>query len=602
MSQKLKKTVLFKKQKQKNGSDTEQNEAEQLKGSSNQMKAKLDQKKNDLETKEIQSQIESLIKNYQCQLKTDSPLQKIPNQSKEQIQQQKGSKIQQSNINILDSQANHRSFERDLIELESILDLKLIKEYAERGNEAVQKIENKDILILIGATGAGKTTSLYYFLGHPMLEEDFEIDDQDGNKEKQFKRVIGSKVKLENAKIGNTDVSETQFLNIFDMEYQQKKFLLTKSPGFKDKRKLEIDLTNNINTIKMLKACKSIRFILLINYFDIIAERGASFREAALIAAKMLNGSDFERNLESVCVFYTKVKEADLKSIRTSIVSIKNGINSLDMMGSYDKKLLIIFLNYLIDQIDEEKSMILNPLDGDQRIDVLQKIFSKASIQNPDQKLNSFSFSKESESQLKLYCNLVQSKIEYYSNQFKFQEISKLLSLLQELYDQIQYQQIDLLFKTCQMEIVYQFQNKLKNEVYHIIENLKNNNKFHQFEINIYKQTNYQLKVWEENSYPHFSNSNIESYEIKDLIKMYESLDQINEVLGTEYQQKDKNYWNNYQHKNKQIYIILCIESIGIQVLVIYAHSKLVFRMDFYIPMYDTELKVSQYPKHTLNI
>lgn len=81
--------------------------------------------------------------------------------------------------------------------------------------------------------------------------------------------------------------------------------MLSDSPGFKDKRKLEIDLTNNLNIMKVLRACNSVRFLFLVNYHEIKTDRGGAFRDTALIAAKMLSGKDFRNNIKSLSVFYS---------------------------------------------------------------------------------------------------------------------------------------------------------------------------------------------------------------------------------------------------------------------------------------------------------
>lgn len=46
--------------------------------------------------------------------------------------------------------------------------------------------------------------------------------------------------------IGNKKVSHTQFLRVFKTKDKIPRFLLD-SPGYKDKRELEIDITNSLN-------------------------------------------------------------------------------------------------------------------------------------------------------------------------------------------------------------------------------------------------------------------------------------------------------------------------------------------------------------------
>ncbi|KAL4473750.1 hypothetical protein ABPG74_022614 [Tetrahymena malaccensis] len=565
----------------KNEQSIEKNEmslqpnSEQFQKLAQQSQKYPDQKSNGLDAKEIQSQKE-------CSFNESLNMKKLQIQSDEKIQQYYDCCQIQQNINESKSQAPPCPFQKDLLELKSYINIELLNEYVDKGAKTVEEVENKDVLILIGTTGVGKTTTLLYLLGYQMQEEDFKIEylDEQGNKQVTTKKVIESKEKLEKARIGNTNVSETQFLNVFNIQHKKKKFLLSDSPGFRDKRKLEIDLSNNLNTMNMLKACKSIRFIFLVNYFELKAERGAPFTDTALIAAKMLNGSDFEKNLESVCVFYTQAQGVNLINIRTEIISVKKDIKSQHTISTQDKDLLTKFLNYLIDQIDEDDSMILNPLDNGNRQTVLEKIFNKNEMKEPYQKISSFSFSVESESRIKLYCNLVKQKIEYYSSQFQFYEISTLLSLLSDLSLNISNEYIDQLIESQQTKIERDFKQKLENQIQEVIENIKNGNRFHEYQINNLNQSNQQLKEWDEYKYPHFTFSkigqkflvqqiseqfnkhfmdvNLEGLVFENLIQIFLSLRYLHEVLGEEYLQmksliSEKIIYLMYEQKEKNI-------------------------------------------------
>ncbi|KAL4467243.1 hypothetical protein ABPG72_005868 [Tetrahymena utriculariae] len=528
----------------------------------------LDQKKNTQDAKELHSQKEQFNTNKETLLKINSSnrqelFNQCQKQSDEEIQKQQDCIIQQNQpkISYLDSQFCQNHFEKDLQEIKSSINLDLIQEYLQKGNETKIKVQNKDVSIIIGATGAGKTTTFLYLAGYQMQQEEFtfENSDEQGNKEIIKKTVIGSAEKLENAKIGNTKVSETQFLNVDCIEYENQKLFISDSPGFKDKRQLEIDLTNSLNTMKMLKACQSIRFIFLVNYFDLMAEKATPFIETALIFVKMLNGDKFETNLKSVSVFYTQAQGVMLEKIRNEIISVKEGIKQLNMINSSDQKLLTAFLNYLISQIDQKYSMILNPLDKDIKSDILEIISNKPKIKQPAQNLSKLSFSSESNSRVNLFCNLAQEKIEQYARMFKFFEVSELLTYILNIQYAIDNEQIENLKVSQQFKIENDFFQNLQKQISFIIENLKNGNRFSQISIDNFKLANTQLKEWQDHKQSHFADSQIDQnylvqqvsqqfkqyildgfqqkYEFENLYKITQPLDQLNEVLGSGFEE-----------------------------------------------------------------
>lgn len=52
----------------------------------------------------------------------------------------------------------------------------MIEEYLDQGENAVRAATKKDICILIGTTGAGKTTTLLYLIGEDMEEKEIFVE------------------------------------------------------------------------------------------------------------------------------------------------------------------------------------------------------------------------------------------------------------------------------------------------------------------------------------------------------------------------------------------------------------------------------------------
>ena len=51
-----------------------------------------------------------------------------------------------------------------------ILDISLLKAMFEKGEETVKKIYGKDIFLLMGESGVGKSTTIHFLAGSDMIE------------------------------------------------------------------------------------------------------------------------------------------------------------------------------------------------------------------------------------------------------------------------------------------------------------------------------------------------------------------------------------------------------------------------------------------------
>ena len=60
-------------------------------------------------------------------------------------------------------------------------------------------------------------------------------------------------------------------------------FRLVDTPGFKDNRGTEIDVSNSICITRALQRCKSARIILLINYHELKTDRAQGIKETLKI-------------------------------------------------------------------------------------------------------------------------------------------------------------------------------------------------------------------------------------------------------------------------------------------------------------------------------
>jgi hypothetical protein len=125
---------------------------------------------------------------------------------------------------------------------------------------ATRNISGKDVIMLVGKTGCGKSSTTHYLGGSKMKYENAV--------EKENVIVdVPKDEQLQNIKIGGTAQSTTRFITSIKVTtggiFTKKEIWICDSAGLDDTSGAEVDVANSIGFIQALKACKTIRFLVL---------------------------------------------------------------------------------------------------------------------------------------------------------------------------------------------------------------------------------------------------------------------------------------------------------------------------------------------------
>lgn len=199
-------------------------------------------------------------------------------------------------------------------------------ELFDQAREEMAKMIGKDLIIFLGNTGAGKSTSINYFLGHRLIESPslgevvLKVDDQQIDAEEMATCV---------AKIGQSlGTSETAFTKSFEIPDAVKNIMsagnvhdvdrccLVDSPGFCDTRGENYQILTMLSIQQTLQQSNSIRAaVLTVPYQTLIAERGGplvdlfrSFKQ--MLPRAFVPGSHASK---SVYVVITKCTDAVIR-------------------------------------------------------------------------------------------------------------------------------------------------------------------------------------------------------------------------------------------------------------------------------------------------
>jgi hypothetical protein len=135
--------------------------------------------------------------------------------------------------------------------------LSLIK----NARQELNKAEGRNVISLIGNTGAGKSTTINYLLGCQMQRKEDQVIAEDPI-----------------AKGGHGLDSETCIPECFSLSHSDVVFC--DMPGFLETRGPEVNIANAVNTRNLLIRAKSNRFFLLVNYHSPLADRGDGLKRS----------------------------------------------------------------------------------------------------------------------------------------------------------------------------------------------------------------------------------------------------------------------------------------------------------------------------------
>ena len=124
-------------------------------------------------------------------------------------------------------------------------------------------LKNAKIVLLIGSTGAGKSTTIYFLNGVEMEQDSSIIKHIRVTKRATIKKEL-SNVKL--AQSHRTSV--TSHIAPVPMIVDNEKIIFCNTPGFGDSRGDEIDISNSFGLINAMSLSKCVRIIFLISQDD----------------------------------------------------------------------------------------------------------------------------------------------------------------------------------------------------------------------------------------------------------------------------------------------------------------------------------------------
>jgi hypothetical protein len=334
------------------------------------------------------------------------------------------------------------------------VDMTLMGMLIEKTAEATKQIQGQDIILLLGGTGAGKSTTIHFLAGSKM----HEVMIQGIGHIEPIAPVPG----LESFVTSPFARSETKSINAIKIEYANLETIEAKgivflcdTPGFGDTEGPEIDIANGIGLVNAVKGCRSVKPLILINQ-DGIGGRLEGIITISRTLVMLVMG--IEDQLDKFSYIFTKFPKNQEKQIRPKLFNKLKNLNN-------DEKTIPGFVPLLQDMI-KKTNPIANVIDpiNDKPADLLDNLATTPAIKNPAVVFRDF-VTPQSLDKLKEQIHRHQTSITTALSRFDVPLLNYKLGQLRDLNRHLHIQESQVVYDDCVKEITH-FAQTLMEETF----------------------------------------------------------------------------------------------------------------------------------------
>jgi predicted GTPase len=148
--------------------------------------------------------------------------------------------------------------------VEKQFNMDLLRESIEKGEKVLDDISGKDVVVVVGKTGVGKSTLIHGIAGKSFHVASFKTEISSQTIESQ---VFDADDPIPGFEIGHAKSSKTQALNVFSRKdvKAENAVVYIDTPGFEDTEGIEVDIATSIMLAQVRVDESSMVFLLEIN-------------------------------------------------------------------------------------------------------------------------------------------------------------------------------------------------------------------------------------------------------------------------------------------------------------------------------------------------
>ncbi|CAF4958277.1 unnamed protein product [Rotaria sp. Silwood1] len=354
------------------------------------------------------------------------------------------SKETQSSINRAILHVKNKNWNSALLTLRKIfkeispLDIQETFRLIEKVDDAAKAIEKKEIILLLGGTGSGKSTTIHFLGGSKMIETRV-----DGLNHIAPTNIINrALIKIETAPFTQ---SVTRYMAAVEINFEDVGSFNTgsiwvcDSPGFEDTSGPEVDIANGLGMIKAIKGCKSVRPVILFSYKS-IGDRCGGVKKIAHLLVGLIPGIQYHK--KCFTYIFTKFPENEKDTVHALINDVNRKLNQ-------EEKSDTSFMILLRDILTKTKNgaRVLDPMH-DKPADMLDEFFETDAIHHPEDVFK-FSIAETSKSILHEQVRKHQLSIMSSTNRYEYSFVEYKLTQLNRFKELLNQDSIEQVYTDC---------------------------------------------------------------------------------------------------------------------------------------------------------
>jgi len=402
------------------------------------------------------------------------------------------------------------------------LNIQEIIRLVHKSQDSVNLAAKQDIVLFLGTTGAGKSTTIHFLAGSEMDQEEGSdhIFAQPPANQGLHKITISASTKSETRYITSVTV------NFADIEgsCENGTIILCDAPGRNDTAGAEVDIANSISIQRVIKSSKSVRPVFLMSSQG-QGDRLEGIKKLIHFLREMIPQVQDEEIRKSLTFMWTKFPKNKRNEIQKAIKTL---IKDMDETQKADKTYVAI-LQDMLEKTKESELITIDPLEDKRPGLILDKLKGALSIGRP-QEVFRFSVSASSREAIREQIFQHKNTIRKALERSEFELIKYKLSEINFLKELIEDEIIQKWLMICGRDIIDHLEKEYKQASSRMNTCMQEENSLSEHEIQEYKEKALELKTLADlvEAYCKYSDeNNLRNF---DLVRNLE--EQIQELLG----------------------------------------------------------------------
>ena len=333
------------------------------------------------------------------------------------------------------------------------LDMQLIVDLTAKSAATSKSIKGQDVILLLGGTGAGKSTTIHFLAGSDMIHTEVNGHLHIGpNESTCYRGKDATFVKdLEQITLSNSSGSETRSILSVTVEcpgegeHSGTTITLCDTPGFEDTDGPEMDIANGLGIISAVQQCRSVRPLFLLGKHE-SGNRQQGYLNVGKTLGRLI--ADVPNNVPGCCSYaFTKFDKGEIKAIKARLLNLWQTCKNPAKNQQVDDDVLMV----LKDMLNFPDAAVIDPVEDDPN-SLLRAILSKKPIMDPGNVFRVF-VSDKSMSVLKDQLQLDRARIKQATNVSDVDLMGYKLTQLQTLSINLPEETCKVAYRECSADL-----------------------------------------------------------------------------------------------------------------------------------------------------